>query len=494
MADTNIALGVQVPDAMKNISGMLNFANQAQNLQRGNVALQQGNVALEKERIILGERKGIQDLFKNPEAFNGPDGQPDYNKLITEGMKIAPTTFPTMVPQIIQAHRASIDAKAALNTLNNQQRDSVGQFIGSLGNDDPETARKKLDGLVASNPQLKTAVDFAWNYTLAPNANDPAKWKDAVMRIVQSVIPPASQVSTATPSYVSTGGSLQQTNPMAAATGAPASLPVTLPPGSLETTETGPDKQQYIVTRSPQGTILGTRSLAGGPQGGTGAAGGMPKFNPGDAEAVPILESERNSARQMLSSAPIAHETNRGILSEIDKVAATGSAGPAFQRLLSTLGVAFNTPEEKASAYDVVGKYLERNAIEAAKAMGPNTNAGLEASIKANGSVAYNPTAIKKITKLNDAIVSGAEMYSPGLEKAIAANPQRGVLAKREFDQLWAQNFDPRITMINNAVKAGDQKEVEDILKQVGGRGSKGAQELIQKARNLDKLSAEGRL
>jgi hypothetical protein len=29
MADNSIALGVQVPDAMKNISGMLNFAGQA---------------------------------------------------------------------------------------------------------------------------------------------------------------------------------------------------------------------------------------------------------------------------------------------------------------------------------------------------------------------------------------------------------------------------------------------------------------------------------
>ncbi len=490
MADQNIALGVQVPDAMKSISGMLNFAGQAQNLKNSQQQYQAGNVALQQEQIKLGERKGIQELFSDPSKFNDADGQPDYNKLINEGMKVAPTTFPTMVPQIIQAHTSSIAAKKAINDLSNEQRNSVGQYIMSLGGDTPDAAFQKLKALGDQNPQLRPAIEFAWKYNLAPAANDPEKWKTSVMKVGQATMPATAQVTATTPSYLATGGQFQQQNPMAAANGAPATVAATVAPGALETTETGPDKQQYIVTRSPQGTILSTRSLAGGPAGGTGAGGAMPKFAPGDAEAVPVLEGERSAARNILSAAPIAHTTNQGILEEIDKVT-TGSLGPKLQGLFSTLGAKFDTAEERASAYDLVGKYLERNAIEAAKAMGPNTNAGLEAAVKANGSVAYNPTAIKKLTKLNDAIVSGAEAYQPGLEKAIASDPQRGVLAKRGFDQAWAQNFDPKIYMIESAVKRGDKATVDEIKKQLG---TAGIQELVRKAGNLERLSSQGRL
>jgi hypothetical protein len=126
--------------------------------------------------------------------------------------------------------------------------------------------------------------------------------------------------------------------------------------------------------------------------------------------------------------------------------------------------------------------------------MGPQTNAGLEAQIVANGSVHYNPTAIKKITKLNDAIVSGNEAYQPGLEKAINADPSRGVLVKREYDQAWAQNFDPRIMMIYNATKSGDKQEVNSIITQMGGKSSPQVKELMKKAQNLHNLSQNGHL
>ena len=157
---------------------------------------------------------------------------------------------------------------------------------------------------------------------------------------------------------------------------------------------------------------------------------------------------------------------------------------------MSTLGAKFGTPEEKASAYDLVGKYLERNALQAAQAMGPHTNAGLESSIRANGSVGYNPTAIKKLTKLNDALVSGAEAYQPGLEKAIQSSPNQ-IFEKRKFDQQWAQNFDPRVMQLYNAKIAGDRKEIEDITKNLS---DKDKAELARKAQAIERLSAQGHL
>lgn len=483
--DNNIALQVQTPDAMKNIGSMLGIANSAQKLQ-------QGNVELEKHQIMLQERKGIQDLFRNPKQFTGEDGTPDYNKLIEEGMKVAPTTFPAMVPQIISAHKSSIEAKAALNTLNESQRASVGQYVMSLANDDPPTARKKLDALVETQPQLKPAVDMAWRYHLQPNENNPEGWKNAALKVGQSVMAPTAQASAITPSYVGTGSELKQTNPLAAASGAPDHIANTVAPSGQEVVETDALGNKYVVTRAPSGAIVNTRPMPGSGQGEKPKS--FASFGPGDREAIPVLQKERDEARTVLLAAPVAHATNRGVLQEIDHVSATGVTGPAFQKLNSALGggLDFSTPEKKASSYDLVGKYLERNALNAAASMGPQTNAYLEAQIKANGSLGYNPTAIKKITKLNDAIVSGSEAYQPGLEKAIAADPNKGVLAKREYDQAWAQNFDPLVMQLHNAQKDGDKSEIADIIKSLGGKDSARSKELVRKARNIEKLSTTG--
>ncbi|PEH66248.1 hypothetical protein CRM91_28715 [Burkholderia ambifaria] len=140
----------------------------------------------------------------------------------------------------------------------------------------------------------------------------------------------------------------------------------------------------------------------------------------------------------------------------------------------------------------MVGKGLERSALQAAQSMGPQTNAGLAAQVAANGSTHYTPAAIKEITKLNDAITTGAQSYQPGLERAIAANPSAGVFAKRSFDQAWGANFDPRIYQMYNAAKSGDAAEVNSIVSSLGGKNSAQFKALMQKAANLQKLSNTG--
>ncbi len=191
---------VQTQNPMNSIGSMMNIATGAQNLQRGAQDIELKKLELQKNDISLAERKGIQDLFRNPEQFNDKDGNPDYNKLINEGMKVAPTTFPTMVPQIIAAHKSSIDAKAALNSLNDQQRNSAAAFVGSLGKDTPDVARSKLDAFGLLNPQLKPALDFAWNHNLKPAAGNPEAWGAAVNNVRKGVMTPGGQIESETPS------------------------------------------------------------------------------------------------------------------------------------------------------------------------------------------------------------------------------------------------------------------------------------------------------
>jgi hypothetical protein len=259
---------------------------------------------------------------------------------------------------------------------------------------------------------------------------------------------------------------------------------------------------QAITTDAAGNPIVAGRAPIGGAvtaaplpvQGQSQAQPVVGALPPGAAGRIPALNQELLTAKNVALNAPTLHTTNQGILREIDKTVATGQAGPTIQKILSATGAAFGTPEEKASAYDMVGKYLERNALTAAQGMGPSTNAGLEAQIKANGSVAYNPTAIKEITKLNDALVSGTEAYYPALQKAIAANPQQGVLAKEQFDQQWASVFKPEVMQLVNAAKSGDKTEVQKLVQQAGGKGSAGAADLIKRAQGIDALVANGKL
>ncbi len=153
--------------------------------------------------------------------------------------------------------------------------------------------------------------------------------------------------------------------------------------------------------------------------------------------------------------------------------------------------LAVNGAEQGASDYDILGKMLERSALTASQGMGPQTNAGLEAQIKANGSTAYNPTSLRTIANLNDALVTGSEKYQAGLEKAIASSPN-SVFAKRQFDQQWAANADPMALRLVNAAKNHDTAEINDIFRSVGGPRSQGGNALRQKLMNLKALSEQG--
>jgi hypothetical protein len=186
------------------------------------------------------------------------------------------------------------------------------------------------------------------------------------------------------------------------------------------------------------------------------------------------------------------HDLNRSIIAEADKGLNTGSLGALTQRLASATGYSFGTGE-KATDYSVLSKLLERSALQAAQAMGPHTNAGLEAQVRANGSLDYTPQAIRKIAVLNDALTSGAEHYRSGLENALQASGQNPA-AKRQFDQQWAQNFDPRIMRLENAAASGDKKEIDAVMQELGGQNSKAARDLRAKAANLQILISKGHL
>lgn len=472
--DAAIALQVQSPNSFKGIGDMLNIVRQGQ-------AAQGSALELEKTRRTL---------------------EADIAKNLAESRVAVETADPKIEQQRQITARAITEAHKAAQELTQDQRGIVAGVVGTLGRagvTDPTIYKRELSNLKDVNPDNPGLHKIADAYgRVLENLPKGANIPKVAVGASQFLLKPTEAQASLTPSAgtIGLGGTVNQATVQPSVMGGAPSVQIgaplantTLGPGNVETTETGPDKQQYIVTRSPAGVILGTRPLAGGAGGGTGG-GAMPRFAPGDMEAIPGLSAEREQARIALQSAPNAHTNNRIVMQELDKAIATGTAGPAIAKVASVLGVKLDTPEEKASAYDLVGKALERNAQEMLRTMGPQTNAALESAVKSQGSVGYNPTAIRKLTRLNDAIVTGAESYQPGLERAISAAGNRGVLAKREYDQKWAQNFDPAIFEIYNAQRAGDKAEVARIVKELGPR----AKDIAIRAKALQSLSGTGKL
>lgn len=447
--DNTIALQVEQPDAMKSLGSMLNMGKQQLELQKA------------------------RDLYSSDVAQR----QAESRGAVANSNVEVQTQAPRINQSVQASNQANVGTSAAQFGLDKSYMGTALETAGGLMQDpritaegDKYNAKDAASAILESEKQmvLKGVPELQARMAAAPFYNAAGK-SGAVKQMIANTI--QGQQS----AQGQAGQSL-------------------IPANSQQTPGSDTAGNPAIYSKNQFGNVQPMQSLP--IQGQISAPMPSGPFAPGEKDRIPVLSQEVVSSRNTALNAPLLHTTNQGILREIDQVSATGHAGPAFQQINSLLGgvLDFSSAEKKASSYDMVGKYLERNALTAAAGMGPQTNAGLEAQIKANGSLGYNPTAIKKITKLNDALVSGTEAYNPGLQKALANNPQRGVLAKEQYDQQWSSVFKPEVMQLYNASKSGDTAELNELIKNAGGKNSAGAKDLILRAQGIQSLRKNGHL
>jgi hypothetical protein len=501
-----VAGGINAPNpnqSIQTLSGILGIANAQQNLQLGQQQLQVGEGTAQSAQQQLQERQLYQGALssgKDPDGnpIKNPDGTLNYPAVANMANKYMPITGQAVQQGIIQTLDSANNYHSDALKLTNDQRAAVSGVLASgIGEPDSSGVMSRLNTLAQQNPDLAPFVKSTQQSVASIPPGASADQRNQILkRGVQALQPAGTTAAQQAPQIGTTtgpGGGVQafNVNPNSAT-----------PMGAV-----GQEVQQGI----PLGerSNLGVNPLTGGPtvtnKNGQGQITGVTNAptqgvyvpQPGDAQALPVLQAERDAARQAFTSAGLQHTNNQIVLSNIDNVGATGTAGQGWRNLTSAFG--FNPGDadkngkfDPATAYDLVGKGLERSALQAAQSMGPQTNAGLAAQVAANGSTHYTPAAIKEITKLNDAIVTGSQAYQPGLERAIAADPSAGVFAKRAYDQQWGANFDPKVYQMYNAAKAGDTSTVNSIVNSLGGKNSPQFKALMEKAANLQKLSNTG--
>lgn len=489
--DASIPLGIKPPDQMQNLSSLLNVANGVQTLKQGQQKVQQG-------AIDLQERQGMQQFLSDPKNITDDQGNLDLGKMQAGISKYAPTTGFQYMQKAAEAHRAHTEATKALNGLTADNRTQIGSVLTALPPDaPPDLVHKTVDALNQQyGGRLTPLVSIFKNgYDHAVTTGGPQGAQSFIQQAARGVLPQTTQVDLNTPAGVTLDNGQQSTvvNLKPGVQGIPqgAAVPGTqvqklVPVGTQEGVTSDSQGNLNVVHKDAFGNVVGTRPLQGAAPGTPGPFT-LPQGE--TKESMAELQAQRTAAQQTANSAPVMHDINQTIVREASKGLTTGAAGQLMQKIRSATGyVSDKAGDENATDMNLLGKYLERSALTAAQSMGPHTNAGLEASIKANGSLDYTPTAIKKIAYLNDALVSGAEMYRDGLEKTITSSPDH-IFAKRKFDQEWTKVATPQVLRFKNAVDNKNPEEIASITKEVGGKGSAGARKLHDQLTQLLKLA-----
>lgn len=471
MADyTPIPLQVQVPDQMQKLSGMLNMAQGAQNYRLGQdtydaKVLNANSTASSAQSKATVDAANVNPLIQEQAATTSSaqtKAASDKFGLQKDYMGTALQTASGLIndPRL-QAGPNYKDADAA-KAISEAQRQMVAKGV----------------------PEEQAAMATAPLYM---KVHEPGAVQQALKNTITGNLGPAGQVGAATPNYLGTGGQYTNVNPLQ--TPPQPTINGTVPVGDQHTLGNDVNGNPVVLNKSPQGMPQAPSALPS--PNGSAPPAPLTAYPAGESpQTKTALEQEALGAKNTAQGAPQMHDINRSIVQEAENLKNGGTLGQLTQKLSSATG--FNVGNESATGYNLLGKMLERSALTAAQSQGPHTNAGLEASVRANGSLDYTPDSLKTIARLNDALTTGSEKYAQGMQAAIDSGGS--VFAKRKFDQQWAANAHVDALKLLSATKAGDQEGVQAVLKSVGGAGSAGAKDLAKKLQNLQSLSTKGSL
>lgn len=504
--DTSIPLQVTPPSfdtVLKPVSSLLGIqgqqlANQANSQNIETSRLQQQQIAAQ-----TAERERLGAIDWN--AFHQPDGSFDAVGASNAALKASPAYYgPAIAKQLNETAKDLISIKNSTQDLNAKQRTDIASTVGALAMDpalSPERFTASLAQLADTNPALAPLITKVAKYAPVHDVDALRSW---ALNTRNSMLAPTSQGVNTLPVSNGAQTTLLQNSPyMPGAPQQVGAIANQIPPGERQTIQTDQLHNPYVVIRDANGNITGTSGVPGAytpgsPPPAPVAPGAKPAprtgpivLAPGQPQQIAAQSDELTAAHAAANNAPVMHDINRTIIAEIDKGTKSGMWGQAAKKLSDLTGGA--VAGDAATDNNVLGKMLERQALVAAQSMGPHTNAGLEAAVRANGSLEYTPAALKKIATLNDALTTGAEFYRAGVTAAIDA-AGGDVTAKRTFDKVWADNFDVRLMRLHNAMDQGDNAEVQAIIKEAGGPGSKGANTLMMKNKAIQTLTKQGRL
>lgn len=477
MADfTPVSNNIQPVDSMKSLGSIMNIAQGAQQLQAGEIANNSNSA-------ILQERNNVRGLFQDGgKKYMDASGNLDFNALAPDMMSAAPTQGAGMMSQMYQAQNQGIQAKKELNTLNTSQREQVGQFVGSLGQTDPQTGLQQFDDFIKSNPQLTAAGAFARQHILMPAINESLQtnnsqpWVGATNQMRMSIMGADSQRSALTPSGIQVGNGIQSatvnTNPMAQG-GVGSTVPGTLqtqlvPLANQQSVGEDASRNPTIISKDPYGNI---KNITAAPV--DGATQAKPFFlPPGETDAtLKTMQNNRQGANDAAAAAPNQAFNANQIIKYADE-GMTGTGSEWLAKVGSILP-GIKITGDKATDTQNLGHALAVQTATAAQSAGlngSNASRDLASTMTADGS--WTPDAIKSSSRVMRALGStGAQLYNAGIENAVKTG---GPFAVRNFENKWSGVANIDGIRLYDAMRNQDSDTdgIKQVVQSLGGVNS----------------------
>lgn len=488
MAEPNysIALDTKPPDAMKSLGSIMDLAKGQQALQTGRIGQQRQSVALEQERGALDARRNVAKVMADPANVDPETGLHDLNKLATAASAADPNNYvwQEALKQTAAVNNDLLKVRSTALALGDQEQAYIGQRLGAAALEPNLTKADALgviDDAVRVVPTFKNASIMRKYVEATPD--DPNKLKAVLTKFRNLGFPLAAQApQTALPQ---TGAATQpvQINPLGGPI-APNAPPIAnqVGPAQAETQTRDALGRPAIEVKSPGGQISyrapnsDYKPLMSLPPGETAQS------------AQKIIEA-RTEVNQAASQVPAQHFNNKQIVKLAD-TGFTGTSANMLAKIMSSAGMSY-IPGDEAANYQQLGHFMALQTAANAKAMGAPAalNAAQAVAEREAGSAAWDAQAIKRTAKINDALATGVDYFNRGMERAIKdPNNPNDIFAARDFQNQWSKTFDVNAMRLHNAKQDDNKKEIEEIVREVGGRNSPGAKALAAKMRALDAL------
>lgn len=265
--------------------------------------------------------------------------------------------------------------------------------------------------------------------------------------------------------------------------------------------------------KDSSGNILGEIIIPAGVQ--RAPQGGQPKVPQGGQPAQPqaaqtpanapmrmpfentdTITAARNiqlKANQAASNVQTSQFNNNKIVELADK-ALVGANAETLSKLGGGYAIAPWTSDATQNR-QILGHQLALETATLASGAGLGTDAARGLAEKMSGTTDWTPEAIKSTARMNRALTTGTDMFNRGVNAAVQAagnNP----IAARDFQNKWGtqEQLVPTLQFVDALRNAkSDPAGAKAVVDSLGGYGSDGYKQMLQRAGKLNELITKGK-
>ncbi len=480
-----VALGIKPPQGIS-LGDMLNIARGAQAYQQ---AEQTNPLLLQKAQIEIQQAQKMNPLT--------------LQKAQAETNVATGTEKPRIEQATSEAETSRINALKASYGLDESEHTAFAKILGGFAYDprlSPEAIKKNPKGVLDVIHDMKAEgmasgirgirLDTITAPAMAKAMQDPSSVPQYLQNMMTRGMSPTEQRTAGIEKVeVTPTGQVVRVSPTTY--GEKPQVSFEKPRGEVpanETIESDPLGNKAIVKRDTSGKIISSRPVPSGKQGV-----GFQSLPLGETtETVAKARAQQLAVQNAASSVQTSQFNNNKIVELADK-ALVGVGAETLSKLgggYAALPFTSNATENR----QILGHQLALETANLASSAGLGTDAARNLASQVSGDIQWTPEAIKTTARMNRALSTGTDMLNRGITAAVK-KANNNPIAAREFQNTWStqEQLVPTLQFIDALRNAkSDPAGAKTMIDSVGGYGSNGYKDMLQRAGNLNNLITKG--